>query len=82
MRRGFEENVPPLVDELKLEVLVVKRTVVEKIMVVGELLLDEMHLLESQKEESINVIEAKQKRRTIVVLLLEEMVVVEAVVVT
>ncbi len=35
-----------------------------------------------QKEESVNVIEAKQKRRTIVVLLLKEMVVVEAVVVT
>jgi hypothetical protein len=47
MRRGFEEDVPPLVDELKLEVLVVKRMVVEKIVVVVELLLDEMHLLES-----------------------------------
>jgi hypothetical protein len=45
MRRGFEKDVPPLVDELKLEVLVVKR------MVVVELLLNEMHLLESKRRK-------------------------------
>jgi hypothetical protein len=39
MRRGFEEeDVPPLVDEIKLKVLVVKSMVVEKIVVIVELL--------------------------------------------
>ncbi len=47
MRRGLEKDVPPLVDEIKLKALVVKRMAVEKIVVVVELLLDEMHLLES-----------------------------------
>jgi hypothetical protein len=72
MRRGLEEDVPPLVDEIELKVLVVKRMVVEKIVVVVELMLDEMHLFGMQKEERANVMEAKQKRRTIVVLLLEK----------
>jgi hypothetical protein len=51
MRRGFEEDVPPLVDEIKLKVLVIKRMVVEKIVVVVELLLDEMHLLECKRRK-------------------------------
>jgi len=37
MRRGLEKDVPPLIDEIKLKVLVVKRMVVEKIVVVVEL---------------------------------------------
>ncbi len=82
MRRGFEEDVPPLGDEIELKALVVKRMVVEKIVVVVELLFGWNAPLGMQKEESFKVIEAKQKRRTIVVLLLEEMVVVEVVVVT
>jgi hypothetical protein len=51
MRRGFEEDVPSLVDEIKLKVLVVKRMVVENIVVVVELLLDEMHLLECKRRK-------------------------------
>lgn len=82
MRRGLEKDVPPLIDEIKLKVLVVKRMVVEKIVVVVELFVGWNAPLGKQKEESFKVIEAKQKRRTIVVLLLEEMVVVEVVVVT
>jgi len=40
MRRGLEEDVPPLGDEIELKALVVKRMVVEKIVVVVELLLE------------------------------------------
>jgi hypothetical protein len=51
MRRGLEEDVPPLVAEINLKVLVVTRMVVEKIVVVLELLLNEMHLLECKRRK-------------------------------
>lgn len=51
MRRGLEKDVPPLVDEIKLKALVVKRMAMEKIVVVVELLLDEMHLLECKRRK-------------------------------